>query len=148
MSQLSYQEKPSPRPEPRCILLAEDDVSLRELLALALETDGHHVVRAGTGDELIDEVKNVLRYGAEGGVLDLVVSDVRMPKLSGLVALKLLRDAEVQVPVVLITAFCDAEVRAQALEYGATLLEKPIDLWAFRAAIREALGSPGSRVEP
>jgi DNA-binding response OmpR family regulator len=93
-------------------------------------------------------VKNVLYHGAEGGVLDLLVSDVRMPKLSGLVALKLLRDAEVHVPVILITAFSDTETRAQVAECGATLLEKPIDLGVFRAAVRKALGLTVLRVVP
>jgi DNA-binding response OmpR family regulator len=65
-----------------------------------------------------------------------------MPDLSGTVALKLLRDAEVHVPAILITAFSDTETRAQAAECGATLLEKPIDLGAFRAAVCKALGLP------
>jgi DNA-binding response OmpR family regulator len=148
LSQRTYQERPSVGSTSRCILLAEDDAALRELLAMALEAEGHRVIRADTGNAVIDEVKRVLHYGAEGGVLDLLVSDVRMPKLSGLVALKLLQDAEVRVPVILITAFSDIELRAQAAECGATLIEKPIDLGVFRAAVRRALGLPVVRVVP
>jgi two-component system response regulator AtoC len=146
--QLAYQQQRSVKRSGRCILLAEDDASLRDLFAQALEADGHRVIRVGTGDALIDEVKRVLQYGADGGVIDLLVSDVRMPKLSGLLALKLLRDAEIRIPVILITAFGDAEMRAQATECGATLLEKPIDLGVFRAAVRRALGLPVVRGVP
>jgi DNA-binding response OmpR family regulator len=136
------------KPERPCILLAEDDLTLRDLLATALQSDGHRVLQVGTGNELIDEVKRVLQYGAEGGVIDLLVSDVRMPKLSGLVALKMLRDAEVQVPVILISAFCDDELRVQAAEWGATLIEKPIGLQVFRAAVRKAVGSTVPQLVP
>lgn len=112
------------------------------MLASALERDGHRVLRVGTGNGIIDEVRRVLYYGAEGGVLDLLVSDVRIPNLSGVAALKLLRDAEVWVPVILITAFLDPWIRAHAAQYGAALLEKPIDLKGLRAAVRQALTLP------
>jgi CheY-like chemotaxis protein len=147
-SPLAHRRLPDVKTERPCILLAEDDLALRDLLATALESDGHRVLQVGTGNELIDEVKRVLQYGAEGGVIDLLVSDVRMPKLSGLVALKMLRDAEVHIPVILISAFCDAEMREQAAKSGATLIEKPIALQVFRAAVRRAIGLPVPQLVP
>jgi len=127
------------------IVLAEDDASLRELLASALEYEGYDVVRASTGNELIDHVR---RIAGRRDKVDLVVSDVRMPTLSGLAVLKLLRDAEFDVPVILITAFSDVWTRREAGEYGAILLDKPVSLRTLRGEVAKALRRPpGASVE-
>ncbi len=57
--------------------------------------------------------------------IDLVVSDVRMPRRSGLEALTVLRITGIHVPFLLITAFACDEVRAAAAELGAEVLDKP-----------------------
>jgi DNA-binding response OmpR family regulator len=119
---------------------------LRELLASALEYEGYDIVQATTGNELIDHVR-----GAPGShdKVDLVVSDVRMPTLSGLTVLKLLRDAEFDVPVILITAFSDVSTRREAGEYGAILLDKPVSLRTLRGEVAKALRRPpGASLEP
>jgi DNA-binding NtrC family response regulator len=121
------------------IILAEDDPSLRELLASALELDGHSVIAVGTGTELIDQVRRVVIHGECGGRVDLVISDVRMPGMDGLLALKILRDAELEVPAILITAFGDRWTKAEAAQHGALLLSKPIELWRLREIVRERL---------
>lgn len=118
------------------IVLAEDDRSLRELLASALEHEGYEVVQATTGNELIDQIR---RIAAGGERVDLVVSDVRMPKMSGLAVLKLLRDAEFNMPVILITAFSDVWTRREAGEFGAVLLDKPVQLRTLRDEVKKAL---------
>jgi len=118
------------------IVLAEDDSSLRELLASALERDGYEVVQATTGNELTDQIR---RIAAGGERIDLVISDVRMPKMSGLAVLKLLRDAEFNMPVILITAFSDVWTRREAGEFGAVLLDKPVQLRTLRDEVKKAL---------
>ncbi len=122
------------------ILLAEDNDELRQLLSSALEVDGHRVVQVGNGAELIDEIRKTSAYGGDGHI-DMVISDVRMPKMSGLTALKLLRDADLQVPILLITAFGDLWTRAEAAEYGALLLPKPVQLSVLRSVVREQLAA-------
>jgi DNA-binding response OmpR family regulator len=129
---------PVPLRPPR-IVLAEDDASLRDLLASALEYEGYEVVRASTGSELIDHVRRIARGRDK---VDLVVSDVRMPTLSGLAVLKLLRDAEFDIPVILITAFSDVWTRREAGEYGAILLDKPLSLRTLRGEVAKALRRP------
>lgn len=121
----------------RVIVLAEDDPSLRELLASALELDGHRVIAVGTGGELVDQVRRIVLAGESGGKVDLLVSDVRMPGIDGLLAVKLLRENALRVPVVFITAFGDRWTRAEAAEQGAVLLSKPIELWRLREIVRE-----------
>ncbi|MES1173177.1 MAG: response regulator [Myxococcales bacterium] len=121
------------------IVLAEDDPALRGLIAGALELDGHRVVPVATGSALLDTVQDIVIHGQDGGWLDLLISDVRMPELSGLYALKRLRDAKLRVPIILITAFSDRWTRAEAARYGARLLDKPLELRLLRSVVRESL---------
>lgn len=118
------------------LVLAEDDSSLRELLASALERDGYEVVQASTGNELIEFIRGIVSRGEE---VDLLISDVRMPTMSGLLALKLIRDAELRMPVILITAFSDLWTQREAAEYGAVLLDKPVHLRTLRDSVKRAL---------
>ncbi|MEO6599441.1 MAG: response regulator [Polyangiaceae bacterium] len=124
---------------PGLILLAEDDASLRELIADALGIDGHRVVQVATGGALISAVNRILVCGEHEGRLDLVISDVRMPEVTGIEALRVLRDAELGVPIILITAFSDLWTRKEAARYGARLIDKPLELRVLRHAVQEEL---------
>jgi FixJ family two-component response regulator len=64
---------------------------------------------------------------------------VRMPELSGIEALRVLRDAELGVPIILITAFSDLWTRTEAARYGARLIDKPLELRVLRHAVQEEL---------
>ncbi len=121
------------------IVLAEDDASLRALIAEALGMDGHQVVQVATGSALIHAVRQIVVDGERGGQLHLLISDVRMPGLTGIEALKLVRDAELRVPIILITAFSDLWTRAEAARWGARLIDKPLELRVLRQAVREEL---------
>ena len=132
------QAKP-PVPRPALIVLAEDDQSLRELIAGALELDGHRVIQVATGNALVAAVQRIVIQSDQGDALDLMISDVKMPELSGLDALELLRDAHLRIPIILITAFSDLWTRAQAARYGARLLDKPLELRVLRKLVHDAL---------
>ncbi|MBR0801865.1 response regulator [Bradyrhizobium jicamae] len=72
----------------------------------------------------------------DDGTLVLILSDINMPGMSGLEMLPIVRAARPDVPVIMITAYGDAETRRRALESGATdLLTKPIDFAALRQEI-------------
>ncbi len=73
---------------------------------------------------------------AEGASLILILSDINMPGMSGLELLPLAKAARPDVPVIMITAYGDAETKRKALETGAeSLLTKPIDFDALRGEI-------------
>lgn len=117
----------------RRILLAEDDFEMRQMLSATLRRDGYEVLEAKNGSELLEyldgpePVQNV----------HAIVTDVRMPGLSGLQAIDWLQHVRVlSVPVLVITAFGDHRVREQAARLGADLLEKPFELEELRARIR------------
>ncbi|MEZ2142266.1 response regulator [Bradyrhizobium sp. DN5] len=72
----------------------------------------------------------------EEATLILILSDINMPGMSGLEMLSIVRSARPDVPVIMITAYGDAETKRKALENGAAdLLTKPIDFAALRQEI-------------
>jgi DNA-binding response OmpR family regulator len=117
------------------IVLAEDDYEMRRLLCDALRREGHDVIEAKNGSELLERVETELRHHAG---LNAVITDVCMPGFTGLQALDWLqRVRSLHVPLIVITAFGDRRVREQARRLGADLLEKPFDLDELRARIRK-----------
>lgn len=119
------------------IVLAEDDLALRALLAAALERVGYRVVQVATGDQLVATVR---RMREEGDPLRLVVTDVRMPTLGGVDAARLLRAEGLSIPLIFMTAYGDAWTRSQAADLGALLLDKPLSLTVLRQAVQRAIG--------
>ncbi|CAN5879879.1 hypothetical protein BH11MYX4_BH11MYX4_14750 [soil metagenome] len=122
------------------IIVADDDPLMRELLAYTLREEGYDVVEIPDGGRLLVQLathfKSVERLPA-----DLVLSDIRMPVLSGLAMLRALRDAHWMRPVILMTAFPDDEVKRSAARLGAELLEKPFSMALLRERVRAALAS-------
>ncbi len=120
--------------QPR-VVLAEDDLEMRRLVAQALRRDGYDVVEAKDGSELLECLEMAMRVQDR---IDLVITDVRMPGLTGLQALDWMNKVRaLHVPVLIVTAFADRQVRDQARRLGADVLEKPFDLQELRARIRK-----------
>jgi CheY-like chemotaxis protein len=100
---------------------------------------------AASGDEALNKMRK-----SDGDSLILLVSDINMPGMSGLDLLARIKAERPGLPVLMITAYGDANTRKVALERGADgLLTKPIDFAALRSEIqaRVAAGAegPGSR---
>jgi DNA-binding response OmpR family regulator len=120
---------------PTMVLLAEDDDEMRRMLAAALRREGYSVREVRDGDELMAHVRGSLLQADGGTTVDLLISDVRMPGRSGLEVLRMLREEDSAIPVILITAFGDAELHQMARECGATLvLDKPFEVGDLCAA--------------
>jgi len=80
-------------------------------------------------------------HDAESRTLILILSDINMPGMTGLELLPKARAARPDVPIIMITAYGDAETKRKALEGGAaTLLTKPLDFAALRSEIEPLLG--------
>ena len=126
-------------PALRRLILAEDDPTLRHLLATELAAAGYQVTEARDGPELLACLEAAARTPGQGRDTLAVISDVRMPGLDGLDVLAALRCASWSTPVILMTAFPDAATGADARALGAAcVLEKPVDVARLRRAI-EAL---------
>jgi len=130
-------------PPPLRVLLAEDDAAFRELLASVLRGNGYEVLEASNGEELLDHVAFGLMRGEKYRTFDLIVSDIRMPRHTGLEILNGMRSANLAVPVILITAFGDAETHRIAYELGARVLDKPFDMTELELAVAAAFSRAG-----
>ena len=128
----------------RTLLLVEDDLEMRRMLAAALRRDGHLVIEAANGDDALDWLGPGVLDGDLERVPDLIVSDIRLPYFTGLEILESLQVSTRRIPVILITGFPDRETFAQASQLGAAcVLEKPFDLGELRAAVHLALRTHG-----
>ena len=118
------------------ILVVEDEESLRITLAANLELEGYEVVEASNGKEAIELL--------DGGKFDLVLSDIRMPKATGVDVLLHVKEHHPGLPVVLMTAYAmEDQVRTAMSEGVFAVLKKPFDFSAAAAAIVRALKSNG-----
>lgn len=123
---------------PTKILVAEDQPAMRQLIARLLRDRGYDVVEVGDGAMLWEELHAALRDEDNPTEVELVISDIRMPNMSGLEALKLIHDEAADRPVILITAFGDSATIDEARRLGATrVFSKPFDLRELVAATVE-----------
>lgn len=118
-------------PVGRRVLLAEDDQAMREILAMVLSEAGYQVATVADGAELRRLLREVH--------FELVVTDVNMPGGSGLDVIELLRQNGDTTPVIVVTAFPQAEIRKRAQALGLRLLAKPFELETLRAAVDWAI---------
>ena len=120
----------------RRVLLAEDDADIRALLAWAMRHDGFDVVEAEDGAQLLERLDEARSGGEDDLLPDVIVTDIRMPRVNGLEVLERLKREGVGVPVLVVTAHGDALTvrRAERLGAAAVLL-KPIDLDDFLTAV-------------
>jgi CheY-like chemotaxis protein len=117
-------------------VLAEDDCDTRTMLASALRSDGLEVLEVADGSALKKLLGSTFRGTGGGGVPDLIVTDVRMPGLTGLEVLEELRRRDWATPVILITAFDDRATQEEARRLGAAaVFRKPFALEDLETAI-------------
>ena len=122
---------------PTRILVADDDLQLLDTVAEALRRLGADVVQAESGAELIEQL-------ASEGPFDLVVTDISMPWMSGMQALRSVRMVGLGMPVIVMTAHGDERVseQVQALGPNAVLLRKPFELDDLETAAAKLLSAP------
>ncbi len=122
----------------RTILLADDDPSLRSLLAAFLRHDGYEVIEVGSGSEILNHVEGSLRHPAVYPHVNILVTDIHMPGLSGLDAMASLATAQCLPRTIVMTGAGNWEERDRALALGAVLvLSKPFAIDELRAAVSQ-----------
>jgi CheY-like chemotaxis protein len=107
----------------RCVLVVDDEESLRELMTLALEQAGYRVLSAGDGAE------GVSVFGRHQDEVEVVVVDMMMPYLDGAAAIEAMRRIKPGIPVVAISGLPEkAEAASQAAPSRAVFLQKPFSV--------------------
>ena len=119
------------------VLLAEDDDEMRRILSEALEDAGYRVSTVSDGMALLHRLELEGPESTWAPPFDVLVSDIRMPGLTGMEILAGLHAAELRFGVVLISAFADEPTRKEATDLGAVaVLSKPFPLQNLLDAVR------------
>lgn len=122
------------------ILLVEDKESLRRVLRLTLENAGYSVTEAADARAAIDEINQVPHK--------VVLTDLRMPKGSGIDVLRAAKNADNDVPVIVMTAYGSIDEAVQAMKDGAhDFLQKPVDSNHLLLLVERALEQSRLRTE-
>ena len=122
------------------VLIADDEDSMRTLVARAVAMDGHDTVTAEDGAEALEILSR------ENGGFDLLLSDIKMPIMDGIaLALTVARDLP-DLTILLMTGFADQRERASGLEAIVhDVVTKPFSVTDIRAAVARALASRDGR---
>ncbi len=118
------------------ILLVDDDEQLRSSFKQLLEQEGHQVRAAASGEAALALVDKALP--------DAVIMDVRMPGLGGLATLRLLRERDRRLPVIIMTAYSTTDSAIEATKLGAfDYILKPFEIPDILALLDKALDAGG-----
>ena len=118
------------------VLIADDEESMRMLVARAVGMDGHTTVTAQDGAEALEILTR------EDGAFDLLLSDIQMPVMDGIaLALSAARDFP-RLTILLMTGFAEQRERASNLNAIAhDVISKPFSVADIRTAVADALGA-------
>ncbi|WP_456384485.1 sigma-54-dependent transcriptional regulator [Desulfolithobacter sp.] len=120
------------------ILIVDDERSMREFLGILLKKEGYNTTTAADG-------KTALELARKQN-FDLVVSDIRMPQMSGLELLAALKEEKNDLPVIMITAFASPDDAVTAMKNGAfDYITKPFNVGEIQKVIKAALNRKGNR---
>ncbi len=135
----SHGKPPLPPQRPARLLVVDDEPMIRDLLKRFLESLGHQVTVAVDGKEALD----IFRADS----FDLILSDVKMPGLSGLQLLRAVRELTPRVPVILVSGYGEIETVVAALKDGAeNFLTKPLQMDLLGKVVNQSLAL--RRLEP
>ncbi len=114
------------------ILVVDDEANLRRVLSAQLSRDGYEVHTAEDGERAAAFIRE--------HHVDLVISDLRMPKMGGLELLRWAQLEEPKLPVMILTAYATVDTAVEALKIGAVdYISKPFDQDEVRRLVRKAL---------
>lgn len=113
------------------ILIVDDEKSMRDFLKILLAKEGYEVIVAGDGDQALAAL--------DQNHVDLVISDIRMPGISGLELLSKIKEESEDIPVIMITAFASPNDAVQAMKDGAyDYISKPFNVDEIKSVIYAA----------
>jgi len=114
------------------ILVADDEQSMREFLDIMLKKEGYKVSLASNGEEVLKLT--------EKDIFDMVLMDIRMPKLDGISTLKKIKAISPETIVIMITAYASADTAIKAMKEGAyDYITKPFKVEEIKLIIKNAL---------
>ena len=114
------------------ILIVDDDHSLRNMLSIVLKKEGYSIISTESGNEALKILKKKH--------IDLIISDIKMPGLSGIELLKKVKSIDIEIPFILITAFSSTNDAIEAMKFGADdYITKPFNLDELKIIINKSI---------
>src|SRR5688500_8778006 len=114
------------------ILVVDDEPSMRELLDIVLRREGHEVFKASNGRQAVEIL--------EREPIDLLISDIKMPDMSGVEVLKAAKLLDADIIGIMVTAYASVENAVEAMHLGAyDYVSKPFNVDELKLRIRKAL---------
>ena len=118
------------------ILIIEDEDEVREVVKMFLESAGYTVVEAQDGEDGISRMKegsNLLQVG-------LIITDIRMPKVNGVEAIKYIQENAPSKPIIVLTGYPDTDLAISLLKRGVKeYLVKPVDKKVLLEKVKKVL---------
>jgi signal transduction histidine kinase/CheY-like chemotaxis protein len=122
-----------PVDENKIILLADDEIMLRDLLADLLESNGFNVIKVSTGMEALTVLTEEIK-------VDLIIIDYNMPEMNGLQCIQRIRELNFQMPVILSTGSLNFETKIDLSQFGInSILNKPYEFDAMMSIIKKLI---------
>ncbi|UPA18215.1 sigma-54 dependent transcriptional regulator [Borrelia puertoricensis] len=120
------------------LLVADDEKNIREGIATYLEDEGYFVFTASDGKEALETIKSEK--------IDAIISDLRMPQISGEELLRIVKDKNPNIPFIILTAHGTVDSAVDAMREGAyDFLTKPVDLERLLLIIKRALNGKNDK---
>jgi len=122
-----------PIDENKIILLADDEIMLRDLLADLLESNGFNVIKVSSGMEVLTVLTEEIK-------VDLIIIDYNMPEMNGLQCIQRIRELNFKIPIILSTGSLNFESRIDLPKFGInSLLNKPYEFDAMMSTIKKLI---------
>ena len=118
------------------VLVVDDEEQVRKVVGTTLKKGGYDVEEAGDGAKAIE----VLNSGENPMMVDVIICDIRMPRINGTEAIKYFRSQYPSTPVIVLTAYPDFQLATGMLKEGVSdYLVKPVDRDKLLGAVKTAI---------
>jgi len=118
------------------VMIVDDEPDIRKVVRMTLHKAGYDVVEAEDGQKAIE----VINTGENRLMLDVIICDIRMPKINGVEAITYFRKEYPRVPLIVLTGFPDTEMATSFLRDGVVdYLVKPVEGEKLKAAVAKAM---------
>lgn len=118
------------------VLIVDDEPDIRKVVRMTLHKAGYDVLEAENGEKAIE----VINSGENRLLLDVIVCDIRMPKVNGIEAIAYFRQNYPRVPLIVLTGFPDTDMATSLLRQGVVdYLVKPVEGEKLKASVARAM---------
>jgi len=118
------------------VMIVDDEPDIRKVVRMTLQKAGYDVLDAEDGEKAIEAINT----GENRLMLDVIICDIRMPKINGVEAIAYFRKEYPRVPIIVLTGFPDVNMATSFLSDGVVdYLVKPVEGEKLKAAVAKAM---------